>query len=130
MIQIVDEKHYLILMGSLTVFFLIIMSFVDVLIVKVIATVLMGLSIGGMFPLLLSNVFSAYPKAPGRIFSILGLVGYGSSMVFQLISGIVAENFGEGSVIYVPLINSVICIIFVLLLVRSHNIVNINQMKK
>jgi len=122
MIQIMDEKHYLILLGTLTTSFLVITAFVNILILKIIATVLLGLSIGGMFPLLLSVVFSANPRIVGKIFSLLGLVGYGSTMVFQLITGVIAENLGESSVIYVPLANSIICIIFVLLMVRSRNI--------
>jgi FHS family glucose/mannose:H+ symporter-like MFS transporter len=130
MIQVMDEKHYLILLGTLSIFFLIITTFVNIVIIKIIAIVLLGLSIGGMFPLLLSIVFSANPRIVGRIFSILGLVGYGSTMIFQLVTGIIAENFREGSVIYVPLANSVVCIIFVILMVRSHNIINTGSISK
>lgn len=122
MIHIMDEKKYLNLLGFLTTFFLIITSFIYILVIKIISVVLLGLSIGGIFPLLLSIIFSANPRIVGRIFSILGLVGYGSTMIFQLISGVVVENLGEASVMYIPLINSIICIVFVLLMVRSYNI--------
>ena len=122
MIQIIDEKLFLILISIFSTFSLIIMAFINNLIVKALSIIFLGISIGGMFPLLLSIVFSTNPKIVGRIFSILGLVGYGSTMIFQLITGLIAENYGEGSVIYIPLINSVLCIIFVLLLVRSNKI--------
>ena len=121
-IKKMDEKLFLIITGFLSTIALSVIAFTVNIIIKIIFSFLLGLFIGGIFPILLSILFSTGPKIIGRIFSFLGFVGYGSVMVFQLLSGYFVENFGKESVIYIQFANSGLCLFFILLMVRSSNI--------
>jgi len=121
-IKKMDEKLFLIIAGFLSTIALAAIAFTENIIIKIIFSLLLGLFIGGIFPILLSILFSTGPKIIGRIFSFLGFVGYGSVMVFQLLTGYFVENFGKESVIYIQFANSVLCLIFILLMVRSSKI--------
>lgn len=119
-IRRIDEKLYLTIAGFLSTMALSVIAFTENIIIKIIFSFLMGLFLGGIFPILLSVLFSNGPKIIGRIFSFLGFVGYGSVMIFQLIAGYFVENFGKESVIYIQFVNSVLCLIFIVLMIRSN----------
>lgn len=121
-IQKIDEKRFLIVVGFASTVTLSIIAFSGNIIIKFIFSFLLGLFIGGIFPILLSILFSTNPKIIGGIFSLLGLVGYGSVMLFQFTIGYFAENYGEESIIYIQLISSGLCFIFIFLMIRFKNI--------
>lgn len=114
----IDEKKFLIAISFAAIIDLAIISFSGNLIVKAVFSFLLGLIVSGIYPILFSIIFSTNPKVIGGIFSFLGFVGYGTIMLFQLITGYFAENFGKETIIYIQLTSSVLCFIFVLILVR------------
>ncbi len=118
-IKIINERLYLVLTALLATVSMAFIAFSSILIVKIIFTFILGVSLGGVFPLIISNMFSVFPAAPGRIFSILGFIGYGAVMIFQLITGFIAERFGEEYIVYIQFGNSLLCLVFIILLVRS-----------
>ena len=118
-IQRYDEKIFIITAVIVSTVLLYSIIFAEGVIIKIILTFILGISSGGLFPILLSIVFSADSQASGKIFSILGFFGYGSGMLFQLVTGLVAERFGEEAVIYIPAVNIVMCCIFIALLVGA-----------
>ena len=123
-IQIINEKRFLIIVGFATTVALAIIAFSGNIVIKIIFSFLLGLFIAGIFPLLLSILFSTNPKIIGGIFSLLGFVGYGSVMIFQFIIGYFAENYGEETIIYVQFASSVLCFIFILLMTRFKSILD------
>lgn len=120
-IQKIDEKRFLIIAGFASAVVLALIAFSSNVVIKIVFSFILGLLISGIYPILLSIIFSTNPKIIGRIFSLLGLVGYGSVMMFQLIIGYFAENYGEETIIYIQLASSVLCFIFILLMIKYKN---------
>lgn len=118
MIKVIDEKLYLIIFSLLSSISLIFIAFIENIIVKITFSFLLGLFMGGLFPILLSILFSIGPIITGQIFSFLGFFGYGSIMVFQLLTGYFVDIFGKKSPIYIQLASSGLCFIAILIMVR------------
>ena len=88
------------------------------MILKIIFSFLLGLISSGILPILFSILLSRKPHMKGAVYSFMGLIGYGSIMTYQLISGFVAEYLGKDKIIYINLIASILCFIFTILLIR------------
>ena len=113
----VNEKSFIISISLLSFLTIALIAFIDNILIKAVCSFLLGIFLAGIYPILLSTVLSTMPDAMGNIFSYLGFIGYGSVMIFQLVNGFVAENFGPGSVIFVQLINIFLSIVFICLMV-------------
>jgi len=85
---------------------------------KVVLSFLLGLISSGILPILFSIMLSRKPYMKGAIYSFMGLIGYGSIMIYHLISGYVAEYFGKDKIIFINLAAGILCFIFTLLLIR------------
>ena len=116
-IRKIDEKIYIIIASFLSVMVLLVIIFAEIIIIKVIFSFLLGLFMGGIFPVLISILFSTSPNITGRIFSFLGFFGYGSIMVFQFLTGYFVENFGKEYALYIQLVNSFLCFLLIMLMI-------------
>jgi MFS family permease len=114
----VDGKKIIPYVTAACMIILAVISFSDNLAVKIIFAILFGFSVANIHPILFSIVLYSNPDVIGSIYSFLGFVGYGGSMLFQLISGYTAETFGKESVIYIQLACSVLCFVFTMIFVR------------
>jgi MFS family permease len=95
----------------LNAIFMLIITFSQNIIIKIIASILIGLFLGGFTALTTSFAIGQKPELSGFISGyILGMLSLGN-MVFQPIIGYISERFGRGTGIYVQLIGSVLLFI-------------------
>jgi MFS family permease len=99
-------------------------AFINIIVVKIILSFLLGLIVSGIYPILFSILLSRDPSIKGSIYSFLGFVGYGTFMLYQLASGYVAEFFGKEMIIFISLASGVLCFVFTVLLVRYRKILS------
>ena len=87
--------------------------------VKVVFSFILGLSVSGIYPILFSIILSRKPGMMGGIYSFLGFTGYSTIMLYQLLTGLIAENLGKGYVIFVQLGSSVMVFILTIFLIKA-----------
>ncbi|GAG64819.1 unnamed protein product [marine sediment metagenome] len=90
------EEYKIILLGCLlNAIFMIIITFSGNIVIKVIASIMMGLFLGGFTPLTTSLAISQKPELSGFISGyILGMLSLGN-MIFQPLIGYFSERFGR-----------------------------------
>ncbi|MFH1584019.1 MAG: hypothetical protein ABIA56_02735, partial [Actinomycetota bacterium] len=85
-------------------------------VIKVIASIMIGLFLGGFTPLTTSLAISQKPELSGFISGyILGTLSLGN-MFFQPLIGYFSERFGKGSGIYIQLTGSLLLFITTVIL--------------
>ncbi|MBU2598661.1 MAG: MFS transporter [Actinobacteria bacterium] len=111
------EEYQIILLGCLlNAIFMIIITFSGNIVIKVIASIMIGLFLGGFTPLTTSLAISQKPELSGFISGyILGMLSLGN-MIFQPFIGYFSERFGEGSGIYIQLTGSLLLFITTVIL--------------
>ncbi|MFH1583731.1 MAG: hypothetical protein ABIA56_01210, partial [Actinomycetota bacterium] len=89
------EEYQIILLGCLlNAIFMIIITFSGNIVIKVIASIMIGLFLGGFTPLTTSLAISQKPELSGFISGyILGMLSLGN-MIFQPFIGYFSERFG------------------------------------
>lgn len=88
-----------------------IITFSQNIIIKIIASILIGLFLGGFTALTTSFAIGQKPELSGFISGyILGMLSLGN-MIFQPIIGYISKSFGKETGIYVQLIGSVLLFI-------------------
>lgn len=115
------KEHKIVLLGCLlNTIFMIIITFSANVIVKITASVIMGLSLGGFTALITSLATSQKPKLSGFISGyILGMLSLGN-MIFQPFIGYISERFGRGSEIYIELMGSLLLLITAFILANFY----------
>ena len=121
-----QEKRILFSITFITMAALFIIAFTGNIWVKVVFSFFLGLAVSGIYPILFSIILTPNPRIMGGIYSFLGFVGYGTIMLYQLLTGFIAENFGKGYIIFVQLASGVLVFIFTIFLIR----VSISQDKR
>ncbi|GAH23217.1 unnamed protein product, partial [marine sediment metagenome] len=111
------EEYKIILLGCLlNAIFMIIITFSGNIVIKVIASIMMGLFLGGFTPLTTSLAISQKPELSGFISGyILGMLSLGN-MIFQPLIGYFSERFGKGSGIYIQLTGSLLLFVTTVIL--------------
>ena len=106
------EEYKIILLGCLlNAIFMIIITFSGNIVIKVIASIMIGLFLGGFTPLTTSFAIGQKPELSGFISGyILGMLSLGN-MIFQPFIGYFSERFGKGSGIYIQLAGSILLFI-------------------
>jgi MFS family permease len=75
-----------------------------------------GLALSCVFPLVKSIPIEENPEASGTIIGFLLTIQGAGIMIFQLIIGIIAENLGVGSIIYIIMGSLIIGLVLTLIL--------------
>lgn len=111
------EEYKIILLGCLlSAIFMIIITFSGNIVIKVIASITIGLFLGGFTPLTTSLAINQKPELSGFISGYtLGMLSLGN-MIFQPLIGYFSERFGKGSGIYIQLTGSLLLFITTVIL--------------
>ena len=106
------KDYQIIFIGCLfNAIFMLIITFSGNIVIKVIASIMIGLFLGGFTPLTTSLAISQKPELSGFISGyILGMLSLGD-MIFQPFIGYFSERFGKGSGIYIQLAGSILLFI-------------------
>jgi MFS family permease len=114
-----EERKILFFITFIAMVALFIIAFTGNIWVKVVFSFFLGLAVSGVYPILFSIILTPNSRIMGGIYSFLGFVGYSTIMLYQLLIGYIAENFGKGYIIFVQLGSGVLVFIFTIFLIRT-----------
>ena len=95
------EVHILVIGYLIGAVSIALVTFIPLIYIKIVFLMIQGLALSCVFPLIKSIPIEENPDASGTIIGFLLTIQGAGIMVSQLIIGIIAENLGVGSIIYI-----------------------------